>query len=207
MNFKFIKKNALNEYLIRPYSGKLGIYSLGILLGILLILTIWGIVFIIYPYKITTNTASSANLFIDLIDYTLGNALEEFIFRGFLLLAFISLFAKPRGIFLLSLLFGLFHLPGLGITWEGLAMVLTTSSMSLLLICIICLTQTIWTGIMLHITANLLLHSVGFDGTNHGLLLIRFNASEINEYILTFVYEITVITFAIILIIKNKNSL
>ena len=79
--------------------------------------------------------------------------------------------------------------------------------MSLLFISVIYYTGSIWTAATLHITGNLLLHTFGFDGTNNGLFTIRFATSNANGHISMLIYEIVVITFAIVIFRKAKNQL
>lgn len=103
--------------------------------------------------------------------YLLGNSLEELIFRGFLLLV-LSRYAGWRvAVLATSLLFGLFHLQGFDISPTGLSMAATTCAYSLVfgLACI--LTQSIWTAISVHLTSNILVHSIfGLDGMGNAIL-------------------------------------
>ncbi len=122
-------------------------------------------------------------------------------------LSAVKLFGKTGAVFLVSLLFGLFHLPGLGLTMQGLSMVITTFTMSLLFIAVIDYTESIWTAVVLHITINILLHTLGFDGTGNGLFHIEFAASDINGFFFTLVYEIVVIASAIVLFIVGKKAI
>jgi len=179
----------------------------GILLGFVLIATIWGITYLIYPFQIIKNANSKINLAIDITTYSLGNTLEELLFRGFLLLASINLFGKIGGVLFVSLLFGLFHLQGTGLTVNGLSMVITTFTMSLLFISVIYYATSIWTAVTLHVTGNFLLHSLGFDGTNNGLFQIKFTASTINGLFITLIYEIVVIAFALAIFLKVKEQI
>lgn len=197
MNFEILK---FKSRLISSYLG-------GIVIGCVLIATIWGSIYLIYPFEIIKNLHSKNNLAIDIISYSLGNTLEEFFFRGFILLASVKLFGKIGGILFVSLLFGLFHLQGSGLTAIGLSMVMTTFTMSLLFIAVIYYTKSIWTAVTLHITGNLLIHSFGFDGTNNGLFQIRFTTSTINDLFLTSIYEIVVITFAVVIFFKGNKQI
>ena len=84
---------------------------------------------------------------------------------------------------------------------------MTTFTMSLLLIAVIYYTKSIWTAVTLHITGNLLIHSFGFDGTNNGLFQIKFATSTINDLFLTLIYEIVVITFAVVIFFKGNKQI
>jgi len=77
----------------------------------------------------------------------------------------------------------------------------------LLFIAAIYYTKSIWTAITLHITGNLLLHSFGFDGTNNGIFQLKFAASNLNANLITFIFEIVTISFALLLFSKAKKQL
>ena len=207
LNYKFSRKNLLNFDILKFKSRLIKYYLGGIVIGCFLIATIWGIIYLIHPFEIIKNLSSKNNLAIDIISYTLGNTLEELFFRGFILLASVKLFGKISGVLFVSLLFGLFHLQGTGLTVNGLSMVMTTFTMSLLFISVIYYTTSIWTAVTLHVTGNFLLHSLGFDGTNNGLFQIKFAASTISGLFLTLIYEIVVIAFALVIFLKVKKQM
>lgn len=205
LNKKFIKKNQLNFDIVEFKSSHIKYYLKGILLGCILIATIWTFTYLIYPFEILKNPNSKINLTTDIISYSLGNTLEELLFRGFVLLVSVRLFGKIGGVLFVSLLFGLFHLQGLGITANSLSIVMTTFTMSLLFIAVIFYTKSIWTAVALHIAGNLLLHTFGFDGTNTGYFQIKFVTSPKDVFFLTLIYEIVVIAFAL-MIFKKKEK-
>lgn len=206
LNYKFSKKNLLIFDILKFKTKLIKYYVGGIVLGCLLISTMWVIIYLIYPFEIIKNPNSKINLAADIISYTLANILEELLFRGFLLVASIKLFGKMGGVLFVSLLFGLFHLQGIGLTVEGLSMVLTTFTMSLLFISVIYYTNSIWTAVILHITANLLLHTLGFDGTNNGMFQVKF-ATPINGLIITLIYEVAVVAFALVIFVKEEKQI
>ncbi|MEI6950116.1 CPBP family intramembrane glutamic endopeptidase [Paraflavisolibacter sp. H34] len=206
MNFKFSRKNLLVFDTLKFKPGGIKYYLGGIVLGCLLIATIWTIVYLIYPFEIRKNPYSKINLGTDIISYSLGNTLEELLFRGFILVASVKFWGQIGGVLFVSLLFGLFHLQGTGLTANGLSLVMTTFTMSLLFISVIYFTTSIWTAVTLHITGNVLLHSLGFDGSNYGIFQIKFAASSINGLVLTLIYEIVVIAFALAIFIKGKSK-
>ena len=83
---------------------------------------------------------------------------------------------------------------------------MTTFTMSLLFISVIYYTATIWTAVTLHVTGNVLLHSLGFDGANNGMFQIKFATPTINGLFLTLIYEIVVIAFALVIFLKGKKQ-
>lgn len=206
VNYKFSKKNLLNNDFLKFKSGSIKHYVSALILAILLIATIWIIIYFFYPFRILINSSSKINIIIELISYSLGNTLEEFLFRGFLLLALIRLFGKTKGILFISLLFGIFHLQGSGLTGEGFNMLLTTFTMSLLFIAVIYYSKSIWTAVILHITGNFLLHTLGFDGSTNGIFQINFIHSNPNIYFIFLVFEIVVITFALLVFSKATRN-
>lgn len=207
LNYKFSRKNLLTVDTLKFKPGLIKYYLGGIILGCLLFATIWAIIYLIYPFEIGRSPHPRVNLATDIISYSLGNTLEELLFRGFILVASVNLFGKMGGIFFVSLLFGFFHLQGIGLTVKGLNMVMTTFTMSLLFISVIYYTKSIWTAATLHITGNLLLHTLGLDGANNGIFKIKFAASNINELLLTLMYEIVVIAFAVVIFIKGEKQI
>ena len=207
LNYRFSRKNKLTFKTLNFKSENIKYCLGGIVLGCLLIATIWAIIYLIYPFEIIKNSNSKINPVADIISYSLGNTLEELLFRGFILVASVKLVGKVGGVLFVSLSFGLFHLQGTGLNVEGLNMVLTTFTMSLLFISVIYYTGSIWTAVTLHITGNLLLHTVGFDGTNNGLLNIRFFASSVNGYIPILIYEIVVIAFGLVIFRKGIKEI
>jgi len=207
LNYRFSRKNKLTFKTLNFKSENIKYCLVGIVLGCLLIATIWAIIYLIYPFEIIKNSYSKINPVADIISYSLGNTLEELLFRGFILVASVKLIGKVGGVLFVSLLFGLFHLQGTGLNVEGLNMVLTTFTMSLLFISVIYYTASIWTAATLHITGNLLLHTFGFEGANNGLFNIRFSASNVDGHITILIYEIVVIAFALIIFRKGKKQL
>jgi len=207
VNYKLSRKNALNSDMLKFRWRSIKQYLRGSLLACLLIATIWIIIYLVYPFKIMKNAYSKVNLATDITWYSLRNTLEELLFRGFLLMASIKLFGKIGGIAIVSLLFGLFHLQGTGLTKEGLSLVVTTFTMSLLFIAVIYYTKSIWTAITLHITGNLLLHTLGFDGTNNGMFQLKFSTSNLSGNLITLIFEIVTISFALLLFSKAKKQI
>jgi len=207
LNYRFSRRNRFTFNILQFKSGDIKYYLGGIAVGCLLIATIWAVMYLIYPFEIIKNQYSKTNPATDIISYSLGNTLEELLFRGFILVASVKLFKKAGGVLFVSLLFGIFHLQGTGITIEGLSMVMTTFTMSLLFISVIYFSGSIWTAATLHITGNLLLHTFGFDGTNNGLYTIRFATSNAIGHISILIYEIVVISFALAIFRKAKKQL
>lgn len=206
LNYKFIRKNQLKLNTLKLKSSFSKYYFGAAVLGVLIIATIWTITYLIYPFSLSRNPGSTVVPVIDIISYGLGNTLEELLFRGFLLLSAVTFLGKAGGLLFVSFLFGLFHLPGFGLTREGLSMVITTFTMSLLFVSVIYYTESIWAAVILHIIGNILLHTLGFDGMNHGLFLVKFASSHTNRALLILIYEVVVLVFSLALLLKHKKS-
>lgn len=205
LNDRFCKKNRLDDSILKLIPIPVKQFAGGSMVAFVLITAIWVIIYLIYPFEIIRNVSSKPHLMNDIISYSLGNMLEELLFRGFLLLASVKLMGKFGGIVFVSLLFGLFHLPGLGLTTEGLMMAITTSTMSLLFIAVIYFTKSIWTAVALHVTGNLLLHTFGFDGARDGIFQIRFSNALLNGFVFTLIYEAVVISLALFVFHKSEK--
>lgn len=206
VNFRFSLKNALDTNFLKFRFRSILQYLGGAALAGLLIAAIWAIIYWFYPFEIIQNPDSRGNFANVIISYTLGNTLEELLFRGFLLTASIKLLGKISGVLSVSLLFGLFHLQGTGLTTPGLGMVITTFTMSLLFISVIFYTRSIWTAVTLHITGNLLLHPLGFDGADSGVFQIKFATSNVDGHIISLIFEIVVITFSLLIWVRTKKQ-
>jgi membrane protease YdiL (CAAX protease family) len=206
INFIFIRKNSLNTDMVKFKPESTIRYLSGIMFGSAVIATIWIVVYMFHPFAVVRNASSTTNVAVDIITYSLSNTLEELLFRGFLLLAAVKLLGEMIGILFICLLFGLFHLQGTGLTPEGLSMVITTFTMSLLLISIIFYTKSIWPAVTFHITGNLLLHTFGFDGQSNGKFQLKFASTHINGNLVTLIYEIIVIVFALLFYFKTPKN-
>src|SRR5438093_1037397 len=62
LNNKFSRKNQLNFDMLKFKSSLIKYYLGGIVLGCILIATIWGVIYLIYPFEIVKNSDSKINL-------------------------------------------------------------------------------------------------------------------------------------------------
>jgi uncharacterized protein len=206
-NRKLISKHQLNANILRWKTTDLRQSFGGIVLACILIITILAISYLVNPFEIIRNPHPKVVPLLDVISYSLSNTIEELLFRAFVLLASVRLFGKTYSIICLSLLFGVFHLPGLGFTIGALSMILTTATMSLLYISVIYFTKSIWPAVTLHITENLLLHTIGLDGGNNGIFQINLFSSDSNVLFVTLIYETVVIAFAACVYYRSNRQL
>jgi len=129
-----------------------------------IILLIAGELWLLAPFHWERGSLTWAGLSWQTAEYLGGNLGEELIFRGYLLLLFTRHFGLTRALFIVALLFGLFHLPGLS-AWTAVKMVCTTAAMSFLFAYGFSLTGSLWTAVGLHVFGNVFLHQVfGMSG-------------------------------------------
>jgi membrane protease YdiL (CAAX protease family) len=107
-------------------------------------------------------------------EYFAGNSGEELMFRGYLLLVLRRSVGLAPALFVVSLLFGVFHLPGL----SGIAaakMVCTTAIWSFMFGLAFIRTGSLWTAIGMHVFGNIVLHHVFGTSGRESVLSINFN--------------------------------
>ena len=63
----------------------------------------------------------------------------------------------------------------------------------------------IWTSRHLSHNGKPAVHTLGFDETGNGIFQIEFAGSNVNGLFFTFVYEIVVIAFAVVIFITGKK--
>jgi membrane protease YdiL (CAAX protease family) len=109
------------------------------------------------------------------LEYLGGNAGEELIFRAYLLLLLRRHCGLGWAVAITSLLFGLFHLPGLsGVA--ALKMIGTTFLGGSLFAVGFLLTNTLWTAIGMHVVGNVVLHQVlGLSGNPDSIFTPSFD--------------------------------
>jgi membrane protease YdiL (CAAX protease family) len=147
----------------------------GLVLGAIAILVAGSILYIFVPYHFEAGPLKTADVIREAHAYFWGNFLEELLFRGYLLIILSQLLGWRIAVCILALPFGLFHLPGLGFSMEGLKMIITTATFSFVFCYSFILTGTLWTAIGVHVTANVLLHAVlGLDGSGKGMFIPVF---------------------------------
>lgn len=121
------------------------------------------------------------------LSYFAGNSLEEWMFRGFLLLILCRVAGWRTAVAAVALLFGVFHLQGAGLNLDSFRIVISTAIYSVLFSLSYLLTESLWTAVTAHVTSNILLHSVfGLDGMGHALLVPVVSGPRTRYYDLGF---------------------
>lgn len=130
----------------------------GFIMAIIL-LSIMGVLWLLAPFHWEKGTLTGVGLLWQTLDYLGGNLGEELVFRGYLLLLLTRYLGLTSALFIVALLFGLFHLPGLS-GWIAVKMICTTAVMSFLFAYGFISSGSLWTAFGLHVFGNVLLHCV-----------------------------------------------
>ncbi len=134
-------------------------------------------------------------------EYFTGNALEELMFHGYLLVVVSRSIGSLRSLLVLAALFGLFHLPGLA-GMAAIKMVCTTAAWSIVFGLAYVRTGTLWAAIGMHAFGNTLLHRIGGMSGEPSLFRIVFTGAWPIAYDPGFVVFVAVgITAAIALFV------
>jgi membrane protease YdiL (CAAX protease family) len=133
-------------------------------LAIVFVVLVAAFLWLLTPFHWKPGTLTGGDVAWRLAEYFGSNFTEELMFRGYLLLILRRSLATGRALLIVSLLFGLFHLPGLtGIA--ALKMICTTALFSWVLGLVFIGTSSLWTAVGMHVVGNTMLHRVlGMSG-------------------------------------------
>jgi membrane protease YdiL (CAAX protease family) len=172
VSFRLLKENNIpSRALGLSISGKTVNNILrGILIGLFSVLIIAGLLYAFIPYHFVHGSMDTSQAVQAGLSYLVGNTLEELMFRGFLFILLSQLIGWQKSALITGLLFGLFHLQGIGFTMGGLKMVATTACFSLVFSFSFVLFRSLWIAIIVHAVSNLLLHTItGLDGGRNAI--------------------------------------
>jgi uncharacterized protein len=209
-SIRLLKQNHLSAEALGLYLSRKSFFYflLGVFIA-LVVLTFMGLILYIFvPFRFVTGTLNGLGLLKESYSYFWGNFLEELIFRGFPLIILNQLLGWRKAVWIMALPFGLFHLPGLGFSSEGLKMIITTASYSFIFSYSFILTGSLWTAIGVHVASNIILHSItGLDGLKRAVFLPVFDARGPmnNLSFLTFLIAVVIISFILFLLIIRSN--
>jgi membrane protease YdiL (CAAX protease family) len=208
---RLLKQNHLStEALGLSFSGRSFLnFLLGVCIGIIS-LSLFGLIFYFFvPFHFAAGVLNGIQVLKESYSYFWGNFLEELIFRGFLLIILSNLIGWRKAAWVMALPFGLFHLPGIGLSIAGLKVIATTATYSLIFSYAFILTGSLWTAIGVHVTSNILLHAfTGLDGANRAMFQPTFNDKfPVNHDVgfLTFLISAAIVSFSLFLLIKTSN--
>lgn len=151
----------------------------GFAIGVGSLALIEGLLYTVTPYTFQHGPLHGTAVLQEAYSYCVGNALEELMFRGFLLVIVSRFTGWKIAALVMALPFGLFHLQGLGNSMEGWRMVASTAIYSLVFSLSYILTASMWTAISAHVTSNTLLHVIlGLDGMHRAMFVQVFSESN-----------------------------
>jgi membrane protease YdiL (CAAX protease family) len=163
--------------------GPLRKFLYGILIGSLTMGIMMAILYAFVPFHFVSGPFGGGDIVKESVSYLLGNSLEEYMFRGFLLVILCQLIGWHSAVWVMALLFGFFHLPGFGLNKAGGMMVMTTAAFSFVMSFAFLATRSILCAIGVHVSANILLHAVvGLDGAGKSLFLPVFETPPPKNY-------------------------
>jgi membrane protease YdiL (CAAX protease family) len=140
-------------------------FILGLTIGVIVMVVLGLVLYIFVPYHFIGGSLKTSEVVKEAHSFFWGNFTEELLFRGYPLIILSQILGWRAAVCIMALPFGLFHLPGLGFSIEGLKMVITTATYSFVFSYAFILTGTLWTAIGTHVISNILLHSIsGLDG-------------------------------------------
>jgi|GEM_PF-1332983 len=178
LTFYLLKQNGLSGDVLGLQANGKALKNLltGVGIGAITIVLLMAGLSLVVPFSFVSGPLHGIGLLKESLSYLLGNTLEELMFRGFLLIILTQLTDWRKAVWILALPFGLFHLPGLGLSIPGLKMVLTTATLSFVFCYAFILTGSLLTAIATHITMNILLHAfLGLDGAGNASYIPVFN--------------------------------
>jgi membrane protease YdiL (CAAX protease family) len=153
--------NALG---LKPTPGRAAAFITGAILMALIFAAMAGCLRLLVPFHYERGLLGPVAFGLRAVEYLCGNAGEELIFRGYLLLLLRRHCGLVAALAITGLLFGLFHLPGLS-GMAALKMICTTFLGGILFAYGFLLTGTLWSAIGLHVAGNIVLHHVlGLSG-------------------------------------------
>jgi membrane protease YdiL (CAAX protease family) len=145
-------------------------FGVGAGLAFVHIVLLLGALFVLAPFEVAAGPLTSSAVALAAVGYLTGNAVEELLFRGYLLIVLARQLGTTRAILLLAVPFGLFHFPGLDALALG-KMVLTTGAMHCAYAYAWISTRSLATAVAMHAVGNTLLHEVVGTGRPAALTL------------------------------------
>ena len=164
LNQRLLSRDGFPPDALGFCARRIGWFFAGGIINAGIILLMAGALWLLVPFHWERGSLTWEKLGWQTAEYFAGNVGEELAFRGYLLLLLTRHFGLTRALFVVALLFGLFHLPGLS-GWTAVKMVCTTAAWSFLFAYGYLLTGSLWTAVGLHVFGNAILHHVfGMSG-------------------------------------------
>jgi membrane protease YdiL (CAAX protease family) len=157
---------------LRPNVRTIRLCATGVLLGALVV-SIWAIaLYPLVPFHLERGTLGIGPLLGSVCIYLLGALLEELAFRGHPFVRLRQRHGPVVAVALVSLAFGILHLPGM--TGINAPKIVALTGLSSVLFCLAYVrTGSLWTAIGLHAGMNVMLHSILGGGGGNGPSWLR----------------------------------
>jgi hypothetical protein len=179
LTWLFVRRDpAARAMLAVGLTGRNLVVLLGSTLLAALIILSWLLVLrLLVPFHLEAGTMTAAGFAFSVVVYLFGSIIEELAFRGVPFLRLRRANGVPIAVAVVSLAFGLFHVPGL--QGAALAKVIAITVLSSLVFCLGYLrTGTLWAAIGLHFGLNLTLHSLFGAGDPNRASLLRLSVES-----------------------------
>jgi membrane protease YdiL (CAAX protease family) len=213
VSIRLLKKSnvAANALGLKLSQNSLFHFILGVMIGMVVIVILGIVLYTFVPYHFIGGPLKTSELVKEAHSFFWGNFTEELLFRGYPLIILSQLLGWRAAVCIMALPFGLFHLPGLGFSIEGLKMVITTATYSFVFSYAFILTGTLWAAIGAHVVSNILLHSIsGLDGLAKAVFTPAFETRWPVNYdpgLLSFEISAIVMALFLYLLINKYQTL
>jgi uncharacterized protein len=173
LTLKFQRRSPGTSVLgLRPRTRTIGMLLFGALAGVVLV-GAWAASFRLFvAFSLTPGSITPPELLLSLGIYLFGALLEELAFRGQSFVRLRQRHGTMLAVLLVSLAFGLLHLPGMAGV-NAIKIVALTGLGSLLFCLAYLLSGSLWTAVGLHAGMNFMLHTVLGAGGGHGPSLLK----------------------------------
>lgn len=179
LTWLFVRRDLIERTMLDlGLSGRnLAVLLESTLLAALIILSWLLALRLLMPFHLEAGTMTSAGFAFSIVVYLFGSIIEELAFRGVPFLRLRRAYGVPIAVAVVSLAFGLFHVPCL--QGAALAKIVAITALSSLVFCLGYLrTGTLWAAIGLHFGLNLTLHSIFGAGDPNRASLLRLNVAS-----------------------------
>lgn len=181
LNREFLRREGLAVSWLGLSLSKAPFFFLGAAFVVPVLCLMAGVLWVLVPFHWEPGVLTGSGLGWRLLEYVGGNCGEELMFRGYLFLALARWMGMGRALLVVSVMFGLFHLPGLSGA-AAIAMVCTTALWSILFGLAFAKTGSLWTAMGVHAAGNTVLHRVmGLSGAE-SLARLHFDAARPSGY-------------------------
>jgi len=205
LNERFLRKGGFDKAALRVGIKDSQWFLAGCLLIVPFMILMASILRLLTPFHWVLGELTWQDLGWSFAEYFTGNAFEELMFHGYLLVALCRSMGFTPSLLILGVFFGLFHLPGLsGIA--AIKMICSTASWSIVFGLAYIRTGSLWTAIGMHVFGNTLLHSVMGMSVEPSLFRVVLNGGSPTFYDPGFLALVAATMPAVFLLIPRRHS-